>query len=341
VRECGGLFDGTPLGKLEVYGPDAARFLDHMYVGAVSRLAVGRARYGLLLNENGVLVDDGIVARLGERHFWVNTTSSGAEKTYAAFEEWLQCEFTRFKVAITPVTSRWVNLTVAGPSAWRWLEAIGLDASLAPARAPHLSIHETQLEGVPLRVLRASFSGELGYEINVPVGSSRALLERLYAGGKLGGGVLYGIEALQVLRIEKGFVHIGTDTDGTTLPGDIGVGPAVVARNPAHFVGRRSLLRPASLDADRPGLVGLASAGKRALPVGAHIVTGARAPRSQGYVTSSAFSPTLQAPVALAMISGGSRRVGERVRLLHLGSSFEATVVAPTFLDPAGARLHG
>ena len=147
VRHGAGIFDATPLGKLEIFGPDAATFLDLMYVGTVSTLAIGRARYGLLLNENGVVVDDGIVARLGEKHFWVNTTSGGAERTAAAFEEWLQCEFVNLKVAVTPVTSRWVNVTIAGPRAWEWLEAAGFDPALAPNRMKHMSIVNTEHRG--------------------------------------------------------------------------------------------------------------------------------------------------------------------------------------------------
>ena len=161
TRKSAGIFDGSPLGKLELFGPDAARFLDLMYLGTVSTLAIGRARYGLLLNENGVLVDDGIVARLGEQHFWVNTTSGGAERTADMFEEWLQCEFPDLKVAVTSVTARWANVTVAGPRAWELLAAAGFDGALAPSIAKHLSIAATQLDGMALRVLRASFSGEL------------------------------------------------------------------------------------------------------------------------------------------------------------------------------------
>ncbi len=168
VRERAGLFDGSPLGKLEMFGPDAAHFLDLMYVGTMSSLKPGQARYGLLLNENGIVVDDGIVARLGPERFWVNTTTAGVERTQAAFEEWLQCEYTDFEVLVTPVTSRWGNVTVAGPRALAWLERIGLDAAHAPRAFPHMTLREISLEGVPLRVLRASFSGEVGYEINVP-----------------------------------------------------------------------------------------------------------------------------------------------------------------------------
>ncbi|MBV8876257.1 MAG: (2Fe-2S)-binding protein, partial [Gammaproteobacteria bacterium] len=203
VRERAGLFDGSTLGKLEIYGPDAAQFLDLMYVGTMSTLAVGQARYGVLLNEHGTLVDDGIVARLGEHHYWVNTSTAGAERTAAAFEEWLQCELVSLKVLVTPVSSRWGTVTVAGPRAWRWLESVGLDPSLAPERMKHMTLRASSLDGVPLRVLRASYSGELGYELNVPADHTGWLFSRLWERASEIGAVLYGIEALQVLRIEK------------------------------------------------------------------------------------------------------------------------------------------
>lgn len=218
-----------------------------MYVGTLSNLREGQARYGLLLNENGILVDDGIVARLGPQHFWVNTTSAGIERTAAAFEEWLQCEFTDLKVLVTNITSRWGNVTVAGPKAWQWLAAAGFDAALAPGVMSHMTMKESRLGPVPLRVLRASFSGELGYEINLPADEVRPLLERLWARAGDFDAVLYGIEALEIMRTEKGYIHVGTDTDGTTLPGDVGFGRAL-GKKTANFVGRRSLLRPAALD---------------------------------------------------------------------------------------------
>jgi sarcosine oxidase, subunit alpha len=341
VRTHAGLFDGSPLGKLEVFGADAARFLDHMYVGLVSDLAVGQARYGLLLNENGILVDDGIVARLGPERFWVNTTSAGIERTAAAFEEWLQCEFTDFRVLVTPVTSRWGNVTVAGPRAWEWLSGAGLEAAFAPRTLRHMSIRDGQLEGVPLRVLRASFSGELGYEVNLPVLKVEWLLERLWTRRAQVEGALYGIEALEVLRVEKGYLHVGTDTDGTTLPQDVGAARAL-GRKQAAFVGRRSLLRPAGRDPQRLQLVGLKSAdGHTLLAVGAHIADRPPPADAQGHVTSSCFSPALREPVALAMLRGGHSRLGERLRVYHLGKSSEAIVVPTPFFDPKGERLHG
>ena len=341
TRRHTGIFDGSPLGKLEIFGPDAAEFLDRMYVGTLSTLAVGQARYGLLLNENGVLVDDGIVARMGERQFWVNTTSAGAERTAAAFEEWLQCEFTGLKVAVTPVTSRWGNLTVAGPRAWDWLAAAGFDAGLAPARTKHMTMTASRLDGVPLRVLRASFSGELSYEVNVPADNAHDLLARLWALAPQFDAEPYGMEALQTMRIEKGYVHVGTDTDGTTLPQDIGFGRSI-DRKDVNFVGRRSLSRPASRDPNRLQLVGLVPAdGRTLLPVGAQIAHAPPPSRTEGHVTSSAMSPELGRPIALAMLLRGSTRTGECVGVHHLGRIIQANVVSAPFIDPLGLRLGG
>jgi sarcosine oxidase subunit alpha len=341
VRAGAGLFDGSPLGKLEVFGPDAGRFLDLMYVGTLSNLTPGQARYGLLLNENGIVVDDGIVARLGEQHYWVNTTTAGAERTAAAFEEWLQCEFTDLGVLVTPVTSRWANVTVAGPRAWEWLEACGFDPALAPRAMRHMTIRDGTLDGVPLRVLRASFSGELAYEVNLPAGGAAGLFGRLWERAAEFCAVLYGIEALQVMRIEKGYLHVGTDTDGTTHPGDVGLARGL-ERKTAEFVGRRSLLRPAALDPRRLQLVGLKPLdGRTLLKVGAHIAPHAPPAPSEGRVTSSCLSPALGIPVALALLAGGFARLGERVQVYDLGGATEAEVVKPTFFDPAGERVHG
>ena len=340
VRRSAGLLDGSPLGKLELYGPDAAQFLDLMYVGTMSTLNLGQARYGLLLNENGIVVDDGIVARLGPQHYWVNTTSAGVERTAAAFEEWLQCEYTQLRVLVTPVTSRWGNVTVAGPRSWDWLKAVGFEMALAPESMKHMTIQESTLEGVPLRVLRASFSGELGYEINLPADHVGALLTRLWERAADYSAVPYGIEALEIMRTEKGFIHIGTDTDGTTLPQDIGFARAL-ERKAANFVGRRSLLRPAARDPNRFQLVALAPIDRRTvLPVGAQIAQSAPPAQTEGHVTSSCWSPELGAPVALGMLARGSQRLGEKIRVHHLGKIIDAEVVKAPFVDPKGERLH-
>ena len=341
VRRAVGLFDGSPLGKIEVVGPDAAEFLDLMYVGTLSTLPVGGARYGALLDENGVVTDDGIVARLGPDHFWVNTTSGGADRVALGFEEWLQCEYVRHRVLVQPVTSSWANVTVAGPRAWALLERVGFDRALAPSAMTHMTIRQTSWRGCPARVLRASFSGELGYEVNLPPSRAPALLDALWEGGQPLGVCAYGVEALMVLRIEKGFLHVGGDTDGTTLPGDVGLARGI-DRKAANFVGRRSLLRPAALDPDRLQLVGLQPVDRRTrLRVGAHLSLEPPPTRAEGHVTSSCWSPTLRQPVALAMVRGGTRRIGERLTAWHLGRQVPVEIVRTPFVDPAGERLHG
>lgn len=341
VRTRVGLFEGSPLGKIEVIGPDAADFLDLMYVGTMSTLQVGGARYGILTNENGVIFDDGIVSRLGPEHFFVNTTSGGAERVALAFEEWLQCEYVNHRVLIAPVTSNWGNVTVSGPMAWHLLQAAGLDAALAPTAMRHMTLREISHDGVAMRVLRASFGGELGYEINLPALHTPALLDRLWEVGHELGVVPYGIEALMIMRTEKGFLHVGGDTDGTTLPGDVGMDRGI-ARKAANFVGRRSLLRPAAQDSDRMQLVGLLPRDRRTrLPVGAHVAASKPPAPIEGFVTSSHHSPVLGHPVALCMLARGQSRIGDTLRVWHLGHPIEAEVVKTPFYDPSGERLNG
>jgi len=335
------LFEASPLGKIEVIGPDAAAFLDLMYVGTMSTLPVGGARYGVLCNENGIVVDDGIVARLGPEHFWVNTTSSGAERTALAFDEWLQCEYVDLRVFVLPVLSQWGNVTVAGPKAWQLLAAAGFDAALAPTSMKHMTMRERPFGGSCVRVLRASFSGELGYEINLPALHTPSLIERLWQVGQDFDVGVYGVDALMLMRLEKGFIHVGADTDGTTMPQDIGYARGI-DKKAANFVGRRSLSRPAGRDGGRLQLVGLLPLDRRTrLPVGAHVAPGPPPGAVEGFVTSSGFSPALQHPVALGLLQRGSTRIGERVRVFHLGTEIAAEVVKTPFFDPAGERLHG
>ena len=341
VRQAVGLFDGSPLGKLEIYGPDAAAFLDLMYVGTMSSLAVGQARYGLILNENGVIVDDGIVSRLAENHFWVNTTSGGAERTHLAFDEWLQCEYVNLQVLVVGQTLQWGNITVSGPNAWQLLQRVGFAEMLAPHAMRHMTIQDSTWQGQSVRVLRASFNGELGYEINLPADQSTFLLEQLWRAGTDFGACMVGVEALMTLRLEKGFIHIGADTDGTTLPGDVGLARGIEKKK-ANFVGRRSLIRPAALDPARLQLVGLQSLdGHTRIPVGAHLAVQAPPSKAMGHVTSSCFSPTLQQPIALAMLEFGSTRNGEALTAWHMGKSIQTRVVPLPFYDPAGGRLYG
>lgn len=342
VRASAGLFDASPLGKIEVAGPDAATLLDRVYVGTVSTLKVGRCRYGLMLNEQGIVYDDGVIARVSENRFLVGTTSGKAALVAAMLREWLQCEWIDLAVAVEDVTTSWAVMNIAGPAARDILRALDSDIDLSGDAFPHLAYREGRILGVRCRIQRVSFSGELSFEIAVPARAGQALHERLMAAGAPFGLQPFGVESLMVLRTEKGFLHFGTDTDGTTLPQDIGFGGPVHSKK-SDFVGRRSCLRPDGQRTDRRQFVGLASCDGTLLPVGGHVLAvGASPPaESEGWVTSSIQSPTLGRPHALALVVAGTARMGEEVTVWDLGQAYRARIVAPCAYDPEGARMNG
>jgi sarcosine oxidase subunit alpha len=340
VRQRVAIFDGSPLGKIEVHGPDAGAFLDWMYVGTMSTLKTGQARYGALVSETGVLIDDGIVARLSDDLFWVNTSSGGAERIALHLEDWLQRDLMHLRASVTPVTSQWANLTLAGPLAWNVLKDAGLPEKLAPQSMAHMTMQTVHWKTYTLRVMRASFSGELGYELNVPAEFAAQLYDAVWAAGQTHGICLYGVEALQILRIEKGFIHVGTESDRATLPDDMGL-LRLPIKKVSDFAGRRSLSLPVATDPQRQQLVGLVPVdGQSALPVGAHITDAPPPSLSQGFVTSSCFSPVLGHPIALARLVRGRSRTGETVKLFNMGQWVQARVVLLPFYDPQGERLH-
>jgi sarcosine oxidase subunit alpha len=342
VRTAVGVFDNSPIGKLEVRGADAARFLDRFYINNVTGLPPGRVRYGLMLNENGVIIDDGVIVRLAEDRFLLNTTSGGARRVAAMLEEWLQCEWSELQVLVDDQTEQWGCLTVAGPRARDVLGALGTDLDLAAESLPHMAAASGTVAGLQARVVRVSFSGEQSYEISVAARATGLLLERILAAGQPFGVQPYGIESLMVLRAEKGYLHVGTDTDGSTTPDDVGWG-AVARRKAGDFLGRRSLERPANRAADRKQFVGLEPADpKQAIRPGGHLLLGSdRHPPAltDGWVTSACFSPTLGRPIALGMLRGGRQRIGQTVTVCDEESRFEVKVVSPVFYDPTNARL--
>jgi sarcosine oxidase, subunit alpha len=333
-----GLFDGSPLGKIEVLGRDAGTFLDRIYVGNASTLKVGAARYGLMLNENGAIVDDGVFVRLADKHYLIHTTSGGADQIAAALEEWLQCEWVDLEVMILPVTAQWATLTVSGPNARVVIQALGTDIDLQSF--PHMTFREGRIADFTVRILRASFTGEASYEINVAAGHALPLIAAINEAGLPHGLTPIGVEALMILRTEKGYFHVGVDTDGTTLPDDVSMAGAI-ARKASDFIGRRSLSRLEAVRSDRLQLVGLQSHSD-VLPTGAHILRCGAVPGPiDGYVTSSYRSPNLGRPVALGMVRSGRSRIGEQVTLYDMGARLHATIVEPMFIDRAGDRLNG
>jgi sarcosine oxidase subunit alpha len=339
VRNAVGIYDASPLGKIEVTGPDAAQFLDRFYVNNVLTLEPGRIRYGLMLNEHGVIIDDGTIASLGAGRFVVTTTSGGAGRIAQWFEEWRQCEWPHLEVFVTPVTSQWATIAVSGPNARELLLQVDTDIAIDRESLPHMQVREGRIAGAPARLYRVSFSGELGYEINVPAGQGARLWRELMSAGKELGVVPFGIESLLLLRLEKGFLHVGADTDGTTTPADVGWGETAMKKK-TDFVGKRSLGRSDNLRGDRLQLVGLSADDPQVLVAGAHLRLSGTTEGSDGWVTSAAVSPALARPIALAMLRGGRRRLGETVIVHDLDRRCVASIVTTPFYDPEGKRLH-
>ena len=344
VRERVGVFDASTLGKIEVVGPDAAEFLHRMYVNPLLKLEPGRCRYGILLNEAGFIIDDGIIARLTPDRFHVTTTTGGAARVLALMEDYLQTEWPDLQVWLTSVTEQWAVIAVQGPRARSVIAPLVRGANLEPAALPHMSVRECEIGGVPGRLFRVSFTGELGFELNVPAGFGGAVWEAVWERVRGEGGCSYGTEAMHVLRSEKGYIIVGQETDGTQIPDDLGLGWAVGKAKP-DFVGKRSLRRPDMLRGDRKKLVGLQTATDGpVLEEGAQITAVAQAPvgtPALGHVTSAYWSTALSSPLALALLAGGLARRGETVHVQMPAGPIPARVVDPVFLDPDGARLDG
>jgi sarcosine oxidase, subunit alpha len=343
VRHSVGVFDASTLGKIEVKGPDAAEFLQRIYANDVRKLKLHHCRYALMLNEHGIVYDDGVLARIGENHYLVGTTSGHASSITDALKEWLQCEWPHLRVLVENVTTAWAVMNIAGPRAREVLGSLGTTIDLSADAFPHMTYRSGSVAGVPARIQRVSFTGELSYEVSVPWGYGASLWHALMLAGRDANITPFGVESLMVMRVEKGFLHVGSDTDGTTYPADIGFG-AVVAKKPDDFIGRRSTMRAEATKSDRRQLVGLlAMDGTAPLVVGSHVVAAADGmpTRTQGWVTSSVFSPTLQQPLAMALVERGTHRLGEVVRIWDLGHSRQARIVDCRFFDPMGERLRG
>jgi sarcosine oxidase subunit alpha len=341
VRTTVGIFDASTLGKIEVVGKDAAEFLERMYVNTWTKLSPGRCRYGVMLNEAGYVFDDGVVGRLAPDRFHVTTTSGGASRVLALMEDYLQTEWPYLDVWLTSTTDEWAVIAVQGPRARDviapYIDGVDLDTF------PHLAVQEARICGVPTRVMRVSFTGELGFEINVPADYGRAVWEELFAAVHKIGGCAYGTETMHVLRAEKGYIIVGQETDGSVTPDDLGLAWAI-GKAKRDFIGKRSLVRPDLVKTGRPQLVGiLAADGTTLLEAGAQITLVANpiaGTPALGHVTSSYWSEALSCPIALGLVADGRRRVGTRLHVPMADGSVPIDVVSPIFFDPAGERLN-
>ncbi len=338
------VLDASTLGKILVKGPDAAKFLDLVYTNMMSTLKPGKCRYGLMCTENGFLFDDGVVARLSEDEFLCHTTSGGSDRVHGWMEEWLQTEWWDLKVYTANVTEQYAQIAIVGPDARKLLEKLG-GMDVSSGALPFMSFVEGELAGIKARPFRISFSGELSYEIAVPAAQGQAFWDKVLQAGEEFGIMPYGTEALHVMRAEKGFIMIGDETDGTVIPQDLNLGWAV-SKKKEDFIGKRAFERDFLQRADRKQLVGLLTENpQEVLPDGAHAVEDGKNRYGQanmiGHVTSTYFSPTLGHSIAMALIKGGSGRMGEVLEFpLAGGKVIKATVVDPVFYDKEGARQN-
>jgi sarcosine oxidase subunit alpha len=341
VRHAVGAMDASTLGKIEVVGADAPAFLDRMYTNRMSRLPVGSIRYGLMLGLDGMVLDDGVAMRLAEDRYLVTTTTGGAATVLDRFEEWLQTEWPELRVYCTSVTEQWAVVAINGPRAREVVSATGTDVDVAREAFPFMTFRDGHVAGVPARLARVSFSGELAYELHVPAWHGLEVWEAVMAAGEPFGIEPYGTEAMHVLRAEKGYVIVGQDTDGSVTPHDLGM-DWIVNLSKGDFVGRRSLRRSDVVRPDRKQLVGLFP--EAMLPEGAQLVledTGRIPMPLAGHVTSSYRSPALGRAFALAMLAGGQSMHGRTVFAPLPEGTLACTVTSPVPYDPDGERRDG
>ena len=345
VRSAVGLFDASTLGKIEVVGPDAAAFMNLMYTNAWTKLAPGRCRYGIMVREDGFVMDDGVVGRMAEDRFHVTTTTGGAARVLGHMEDHLQTEFTDLDVWLTSTTEQWAVLAVQGPLAREAIAPLVEGIDLAPDAFPHMALATGTICGVPTRLFRVSFTGELGFEINVPAAHGLAVWEAVHARVEALEGCTYGTETMHVLRAEKGFVIVGQDTDGTQTPDDAGLGWAV-SKKKDDFVGIKGLQRPDLVAAGRKQLVALETVDPTLVPQeGAQIVADPKQPIPMtmlGHVTSAYWSEALGRSIAMGVVVDGRNRAGDRLWLPMPDGDVEMRVLPSAVLyDPEGERLNG
>lgn len=342
VRTSVGISDVSTLGKIDVQGPDAALFLDRLYTNTFSTLPVGRARYGLMLREDGIVFDDGTTSRLGEHHFLMTTTTAKAAEVLEHMEFYAQTVWPELDVQFCSVTDQWAQIAIAGPRSREVLQRCVSGIDLANGAFPFMAVGAGTVADVPVRLFRVSFSGELGYELAVPSGHAERVWQALLEAGEPAGIVPYGLEALGLLRIEKGHVA-GPEINGQTTARDLGLHRML--KKTGDYVGRVNAERPALQDENRPQLVGIRALTSQLEPRlrgGAHIVSAPEDRESLGWVTSVTRSVEHDCWIGLAMLRGGPDRAGQRLySVFPLKSEvIEVEITSPHHVDPENARVR-
>lgn len=346
AREGVAFMDASTLGKIEIRGADAGEFLNRMYTNAFKKLKPGTARYGVMCRPDGMIFDDGVTLRLDDDRYFMTTTTGGAAGVLDWLEEWLQTEWPELDVHCTSVTEQWATIAVVGPRSREVVAHLAPDVDLSNEAFPFMAFRETTLaSGIPARICRISFSGELAYEINVSAWFGLAVWEEVYAIGRPYDITPYGTETMHVLRAEKGYIIVGQDTDGTVTPKDAGM--SWVVSKQKDFIGKRSYSRADTSRTDRKQLVGLLPTDRTTrLPEGAQLVAHdvsleAVPVPMLGHVTSSYHSPALGRPFALALVADGRARIGETL-LAPVGEALVPVEVTDFVLyDPEGTKRDG
>lgn len=344
VRDSVGILDASTLGKIDIQGPDAREFLNRVYTNAWTKLDVGSARYGLMCKEDGMVFDDGVTACLADNHFVMTTTTGGAARVLEWLEIYHQTEWPEMKVYFTSVTDHWATMTLSGPNSRKLLTKL-TDIDLDKDAFPFMTWREGKVGGVPARVFRISFTGELSYEINVQANYALGVWEQLIEAGKEFNLTPYGTETMHVLRAEKGFIIVGQDTDGSVTPHDLNMSWCVGKTKTFSWIGKRGMERADCLRDERKQLVGLKPLdGNAVLPEGAQLVLDPKQPipmQMVGHVSSSYVSPVMGHSIAMALVKDGLKRMGERVYApLADGRVIEAEICSSVFYDPKGERQH-
>ena len=340
VRQGVGVYDGSPLGKFEIKGPDSLKLLDMLYTNSFSSLEINQGRYGLMLSDDGLILDDGVSFKLADNHYLMSTSTGHADEVYRHIEHFLQMERPSWQVHITPVTSQWSNATICGPKARLLMQALGTDIDLSNEAFPFMALRQGQVAGFPARVCRVSFTGELSYEINVYPRYALSLWKKIIDTGQAFDIAPIGSEANHVLRVEKGFLSLGHEADGTIDAFDLGMG-WIMSKTKTDFIGKRAVDIRRQSEVVRRQLVGLyIDDTNRLVTEGAPITANGDRVPSQGLVTACVHSVVHNRSIALALLTNGRKRHGEKAHIRLKGESVSAEIVSPCFYDPQGERLR-
>ena len=342
ARDSAGILDASTLGKIDIQGTDASEFLNRIYTNAWSKLPIGKCRYGLMLNEDGMVYDDGVTTRLGENHYLMTTTTGGAANGLSKLEDYLQTEWPELDVYLTSVTDHYATASICGPNSKKILIKLFPNIKFDDDNFPHMTFQNSYLDNINCRIMRISFTGEHSYEINIEAKYGKSLWEKCIEAGKEFNITPYGTETMHLLRAEKGFIIVGQDTDGTMTPIDLQM-DWIVSKKKYDFIGKRSLYRSDTIREDRKQLVGLLTDNpKEVLEEGAQIVANLnKKPVDMlGHVTSSYFSPNLNKSIALAVVKSGKNMMGKKLIVPMENKNINVTVSDFIFLDKENKRLN-